>query len=136
MSRGLRNNNPLNIRHNPDKFVGEVLGSDKSFKTFDTMANGYRAAFVTLHTYLTKYDRYTIEKIIKAWAPPEDNNDTEAYIRAVEKESGISRLKLLNDRSGDDYIKIVAAMSKVENGIAADMAEVKRGFTLQSKIKQ
>ena len=136
MARGLRNNNPLNIRHNSDKFVGEVSGSDKSFKTFDTMAHGYRAAFVTLHTYLTKYKRDTIEKIITAWAPPEDNNDTESYIRAVEKESGIPRSWKLTQKHSEAYILIVAAMSKVENGVAADMAEVKRGFALQSKIKQ
>ena len=135
MARGLRNNNPLNIRHNSDKFVGEVSGSDKSFKTFDTMAHGYRAAFVTLHTYLTKYKRDTIEKIITAWAPPEDNNDTESYIRAVEKESGISRGQILTAECGKAYMNIVAAMSKVENGVAANMAEVLRGFLLQSKLK-
>ncbi|MFR9165001.1 MAG: structural protein P5 [Dysgonomonas sp.] len=134
MARGLRNNNPLNIRHNSDTFVGEVPGNDKAFKSFKDMAHGYRAAFVTLHTYLVKYRRDTIEKIIKAWAPPEDNNDTEAYIVAVEKQSGVARDKALTDKSGSDYIKIVGAMSKVENGKPAVMSEVESGFKLQWKI--
>lgn len=134
MARGLNNKNPLNIRHSSDTFVGEVTGNDKAFKSFKDMAHGYRGAFVTLHTYLTKYKRDTIEEIIKAWAPPEDNNDTESYIAAVVKQSGIARDKVLTDKSGDDYIKIVAAMSKVENGKDAVLSEVEDGFKLQAKI--
>ena len=61
--RGLRNNNPLNIRHSADSFQGEIKGSDTAFK------------------------------------------------------------------------KIVAAMSRIENGCAANMTEVRAGFKLQSKIK-
>jgi hypothetical protein len=60
--RGIRNNNPLNIRHNADVFQGETKGEDKSFKTFSTMPYGYRAAFVTLATYLSR-GWNTIEKI-------------------------------------------------------------------------
>ena len=51
--RGIRNNNPLNIRHSRDRFQGEVVPSrDGAFKQFSSMAYGYRAAFVTLATYL------------------------------------------------------------------------------------
>lgn len=134
MARGLNNNNPLNIRHSSDVFVGEVVGNDKAFKRFKDMAYGYRAAFVTLHTYLSKYRRNTISKIIAAWAPPEDNNDTEGYIASVVKQSGIPADKALTDKSGDDYIKIVAAMSKVENGVPAIISQVEDGFRLQGKI--
>lgn len=134
MARGLRNNNPLNIRHSGDKWQGEVPSTDKSFIQFSSMAYGYRAAFVTLHTYLVKYGRDTIEKIIKAWAPPEDNNDTESYITAVVKKSGIARDKVLAANDGEAYIRIVVAMSEVENGIVAILPDVTAGFKLQSKI--
>ena len=136
MARGLRNNNPLNIRHSSDTFVGEMPGSDKAFKTFTDRAYGYRAAFITLHTYLVKYRRDNIELIIKAWAPPEDNNNTRAYIEEVEKLSGVARNKVLTTTSGNDYIHIVAAMSKVENGVSAVMSEVESGFELQGKISR
>jgi hypothetical protein len=130
--RGLRNNNSLNIRHNSDHFQGEIKGKDKSFKTFETMPYGYRAAFVTLGTYLSKgYN--TIEKIIAKWAPPTENN-TQAYVSAVEKYSGVSRNKELTAADGADYILIVAAMSFVENGINADINQIKAGFALQNKI--
>jgi len=130
--RGIRNNNPLNIRHNAGVFKGEINGKDKTFKTFSTIPYGYRAAFVILHTYLTK-DCNTIEKIITRWAPPSENN-TQAYIAKVEKWSGIPKDKVLTAADGADYMLIVAAMSAVENGINADINQVKAGFDLQNKI--
>ena len=134
LPRGLRNNNPLNIRRNGDHFQGEVVaGSDREFKQFTSMAYGYRAAFVVLGTYLA-HGRNTIEKIIRAWAPPTENN-TEAYIANVEKRSGVGRNKVLTADSGGDYRKIVAAMSHCENGVPAVMADVEAGFRLQLKIK-
>ena len=132
-SRGLRNNNPLNIRHNADNFKGEIKGRDTSFKTFSSMPYGYRAAFVTLGTYLSR-GWNTIEKIITKWAPPTENN-TESYIAHVERWSGVPRNKELTARDGSDYILIVAAMSFVENGQNADISAVQAGFKLQSKIK-
>ena len=130
--RGLRNNNPLNIRHNADVFQGEVKGTDKSFKTFSSMPYGYRAAFVTLGTYLSR-GWNTIEKIIAKWAPPTENN-TEGYITNVEKWSGVPKNKVLTAASGADYIMIVAAMSAMENGRNADISDVQAGFNLQTKI--
>jgi len=130
--RGYRNNNPLNIRHNADVFQGETKGNDKSFKTFSTMPYGYRAAFVTLATYLSR-GWNTIEKIISRWAPPIEN-DTEKYIANVEKWSGVPRNKVLTAANGADYVMIVSAMSAVENGVTADINQIIEGFNLQSKI--
>jgi hypothetical protein len=134
ISRGIRNNNPLNIRHNVDLFQGEVRpGTDKAFKQFTSAAYGYRAAFVTLGTYLAR-GKNTIEKILNAWAPPSENN-TSGYIAHVEQWSGIPRNKVLTANSGEDYVKIVIAMSKVENGIDAVPSDVRAGFDLQTKLK-
>ena len=130
--RGLRNNNPLNIRHSSDKFQGEVTGKDPAFKTFISMPYGYRAAFVTLATYLSKGCN-TIEKIITRWAPPTENN-TAGYIANVERWSGVLRNQELTATDGADYIMIIAAMSFVENGINANITEVRAGFKLQTKI--
>lgn len=136
MSRGLRNNNPGNIRVNKEKFQGEIQPSkDRAFKQFVSMAYGYRAVFVILHTYLAKEGVNTVDAIIRRWAPPEDNNDTSGYIRQVEKLSGVGRMKKLDASSGTDYIKIVAAISRVENGVPADLLEVEEGFSLQNKLK-
>jgi hypothetical protein len=132
-SRGLRNNNPLNIRKNAEQFQGEIKGKDKSFKTFLSLPFGYRAGFVILGTYLSQ-GLNTIEKIIAHWAPPTEN-DTESYITHVERWSGVLRNKVLTASSGADFILIVAAMSFVENGQNADISAVQAGFKLQTKIK-
>jgi hypothetical protein len=131
--RGLRNNNPLNIRHNADVFQGETKGNDKSFKTFISMPYGYRAGFVVLHTYLTKHGLNTIEKKIARFAPPSEN-DTQAYIRTVVRYSGVAADEVLTAASGDKYILIVSAMSFVENGVNADIQQIKAGFALQNRI--
>jgi hypothetical protein len=130
--RGVRNNNPLNIRHSADTFQGETKGEDKAFKTFISMVYGYRAAFVTLATYLSQ-GLNTIEQIVSRWAPPNENN-TGGYIAKVEKYSGVPRNKELTVADGADYIMIVSAMSFVENGKNADISEVRAGFKLQTKI--
>jgi hypothetical protein len=131
--RGIRNNNPLNIRHSADVFQGEIKGNDKSFKTFVSMPYGYRAGFTILHTYLVKYDCKTIEKIVARFAPPTENN-TQVYISAVVKYSGVAPDEALTAISGGKYILIVSAMSFVENGVNADISQIKAGFNLQTKI--
>lgn len=134
MSRGLNNNNPLNIRKGGDLFQGEVYPSkDPAFKQFKTPEWGYRAAFVTLATYLQR-GLNNVEKIIKTWAPPTENH-TASYITTVVQRSGVGRKKVLSASSGSDYCKIVAAMSYCENGVDAVMSDVEAGFKLQNKIK-
>ena len=130
MPRGLRNNNPLNIRISTDKFVGEVRPSqDKAFKQFDTMAHGYRAAFRVLRTYINNYKCDTIRKIISRWAPKNENH-TENYIKVVSERSGITADEPILADNREMMIRIVAAMSFVENGREAVMSDVIRGWEL------
>ena len=128
MPRGLRNNNPLNIRISTDKFVGEVQPSqDKAFKQFDTMAHGYRAAFRVLLTYINNYKCDTIRKIISRWAPATENN-TLAYVMTVSDRAGISPDAPISADNQEMMVRIVAAMSYVENGVEADRVEVLDGW--------
>ena len=88
LPRGLRNNNPGNIKRNSDVFQGEKTSSDKEFKQFKSMAYGYRAIFKILSNYYRNYKLDTIRKIIGRWAPENENN-TNAYIKAVSDYAGI-----------------------------------------------
>ena len=126
LPRGLRNNNPGNIRRNSDVFQGEVNPSrDKDFKQFKSMAYGYRAVFKILSNYHRVYKLTTIRKMISRWAPENENN-TAAYVSLVSSYSGIGPDDLLNfDR--EQMIRIVAGMSKVENGREANMYDVIAG---------
>lgn len=131
MSRGLRNNNPGNIRQNSDNFLGEIKPSaDSAFKQFESIEYGYRAMFVTLNTYQKRYGLSTIRTMISRWAPSKDNNDTEAYIRAVSSESGVPENSHITSTNKDVMVPIVAAMSRVENGVTANITEVQRGWDL------
>ena len=126
--RGLRNNNPGNIRINGDKFQGEVIPSrDKEFKQFESMAYGYRAIFKILRNYQVNYKLNTIRQMIGRWAPESENN-TLAYVMTVSSRSGISPDDPVSADNREMMIRIVAAMSFVENGVEADMSDVIAGW--------
>lgn len=130
MSRGLRNNNPGNIRRSGTRFRGEVLpGSDPSFKEFYTAALGYRAMFVVLDTYARRYALKSIREMITRYAPPSENF-TEGYIRFVARTAGITPDEELNTRRPQDMIPVVMAMSEIENGTPANIGDVHRGWNL------
>lgn len=129
-SRGYRNNNPGNIRINGDKFQGEVIPSqDKEFKQFESMSYGYRAIFKILRNYQINYKLNTIRLMISRWAP-KNENDTANYISFVSERSGIPADDPIRTDNREMMIRIVAAMSKVENGQEADMCDVIDGWEL------
>ena len=130
MSRGLRNNNPGNISRSKVRYKGEVHPSrDPEFKEFSTMAYGYRAVIVLLDTYRSRYGLNTIRQMLNRYAPPEDNF-TEGYVRFVSDYSGVMPDEIVDTRAEKDMIPIVSAMSKIENGVAANIADVERGWEL------
>ncbi|MBR5613278.1 MAG: hypothetical protein IKW43_09105 [Bacteroidaceae bacterium] len=75
MTRGLRNNNPLNIRHSADQWQGaRAHQTDPSFVQFENMAYGYRAAWKVLESYWNYFStrglHFNVRSIIGRWAPP------------------------------------------------------------------
>ena len=89
ISRGLRNNNPLNIRRNSTKWKGLAeCQPDPEFFSFIDACWGYRAAFVTLRNYFLRHSLKSLRGWIHRWAPPVEN-DTDAYVRAVVVLSGL-----------------------------------------------
>lgn len=130
MSRGLANCNPGNIRLSRVRYKGEVRPSrDPAFRQFETLAWGYRAIFVLLDTYRTRHGLDTIRGMISRWAPPAENR-TETYVRAVAEAVGIPADRPLDTRDRTTMLRMAAAISRVENGIAADMDEVEKGWEL------
>ena len=132
-ARGLRNNNPGNIRKSKDLFLGEIRPSaDKSFKQFENMAYGYRAMFRILGNYVRHYKLDTLEKVITRWAPPKENN-TNNYIKSVSEWSGVDKDSKVWIDNRQQMCSIVAAMSRMENGVKANMSEVEQGFDLAQR---
>ncbi len=113
MSRGIRNNNPGNIRHGIDwDGLDKDQSKDEEFSQFSTPEYGIRAMFKILKTYNDKYNLNTIEGIINRWAPPIEN-DTESYIDFVSSKVGKDRSEVLDQ---EDYILLVKAIIHMENG--------------------
>lgn len=130
MTRGLRNNNPGNIRISGIKYQGEIQPSkDKSFKQFSSMPYGYRAMFVILKHYYIRGHLTTISQMIQRWAPANENNII-AYINHVSAWSGIHKDTVLEITSKGMMCAVVAAMSRVENGIKANSTDVQKGWDL------
>lgn len=127
--RGLRNNNPGNIRRNADVFQGEKTSSDKNFKQFTGMAYGYRAIFKILSNYYRNYSLKTIRQMIGRWAPENENN-TSAYVSLVSSYAGIGPDDIVDINNREQMIRIVSGMSKAENGREADMSDVIAGWNL------
>lgn len=130
MTRGLRNNNPLNIRRNNTQWQGLApVQKDKAFFTFIAPEWGYRAALRTLQNYNRVHGLTTIRQWIERWAPPCEN-DTEAYIRCVCQRTGMP--ESAEPRISNEVVmcSIVAAMSYFENGVPAVIEDVHKGWKL------
>lgn len=85
--------------------------------------------FVLLHTYGRRYGIDTIEKMIARYAPVAENH-TQKYIDAVSEWSGVPATSHLTTTNADVMVPIVAAMSRVENGVPAVMKDVEAGWKL------
>jgi len=80
--RGLRNNNPGNVRAvNGVTWVGQT-GEDAGFCVFDTMENGIRCLAKVLLAYQSRHGLLTLRGLINRWAP-DTENDTDAYLEDV-----------------------------------------------------
>lgn len=96
--RGIRNNNPGNIRISNANWRGKVAledNTDTVFEQFETIEYGIRALFVLLRTYIVKKELNTVKKIITAYAPANEN-DTKAYIKSVCKKTGFDENEKLS----------------------------------------
>jgi len=130
VSRGLRNNNPGNIRISSTKWQGEITPSkDKSFKQFSSMAYGYRAVIKLLQNYRKLYHLKTIAELINRWAPSNENN-TAGYITRVCKEMQVPSTHVPDVEDEATMCAMAAAISLVENGVSANMNDVCKGWEL------
>lgn len=113
--RGIRNNNPANIRRSSTKWQGEAATqTDASFVQFITPEYGIRALSKVLDTYATKYGLNTVSGIINRFAPPSENN-TGAYVAAVARALGVLPDQKISVAAYKP--QLIAAIIKHENGI-------------------
>ena len=124
LPRGIRNNNPLNIRRGKDQWQGlRAQQTDASFCQFESLEYGWRAAFYLLtRTYYYKYRLFTIRAIINKWAPnkwaPPQENLTSTYIANVSRLTGIPPDEPIGIPSDQPqrWMAVGMAMAIQENG--------------------
>lgn len=127
--RGIRNNNPLNIRIG-NTWLGERTNpTDPAFEEFVSIEYGLRAAFCILRRYIRRYHKNTVPAIVSTWAPASENN-TQRYIDIVCKRSGISQTQQIRFEDKTTMCKLVEAMAFVECGQPIDGKKIEKGYSM------
>lgn len=118
--RGIRNNNPLNLRediHGGDAWDGEaLLDWDSSFEEFKSPKWGIRAGAKTLRNYQRLHGLYTVNGIISRFAPSIENNTT-SYVNHVASKLGVHADQAINLDDKATLTQLVNVIIKHENGI-------------------
>ena len=127
--RGIRNNNPLNLRVG-NNWKGEVSQpTDHTFEQFTEMKWGVRAAFIVLRNYIVRHKLNTIRKIITRWAPSNENN-TQRYIDIVSQLSGINPTEAIRYEDKTTMVSLVDAMIRVECGQPVERRIIIKAYDL------
>lgn len=140
-SRGYRNKNPGNLNYIADPqraWRGQIgMGdswmdpSKRRFGEYDTHANGIRAIAGQLVVNQTRRGLSTIAAQIGSWAPPSDNNNTDAYVRRVATAVGVTPTARVDVRSYSVMRPLVAAIIDMEcAGQPYADAEIDEGLAL------
>ena len=115
--RGIRNNNPGNIRLSNDNWQGlAVQQTDPAFFVFTAPEFGIRALTRVLKNYQARHGLNTLRGIINRWAPPNEN-DTGAYIRNMEQWTGLDADQPLDLNQPYVLGALVPAIIRMENGL-------------------
>lgn len=131
--RGIRNNNPGNIRYDGKiVWLGEMRPDTEGYCIFSAPTYGIRAMFITFRTYQEVHRLNTPRLMLSRWAPRIEN-DLDAYLRDVCSRGGFSpELPLDLNVLG---VKWCQCITQHENGIdpynadlyhiAIDMAQLR-----------
>lgn len=112
--RGIRNNNPGNLRHSGTSWRGmSAQQTDVHFVQFETPEYGIRALGKLLDTYYTRYGLNTVRGIISRYAPSTEN-DTAAYVETVAKKLSVRPDDVINVIGKKQ--KLIEAIIEHENG--------------------
>ena len=128
-NRPTRNNNPGNIKKSSRTYFGET-DVDSEYESFRTPEQGYAAMFDLLNR---RYAGMTLSEALHKYAPVYDGNDTEKYIRFVEKKSGLSRDDFVVNINNHKSIDMVKYMSIYEGMKGFQDEDISLGWIIWSK---
>lgn len=119
LPRGIRNNNPGNLRITNIKWQGKVpvaQNTDEAFEQFQSMAFGIRAMLMDIINDIKK-GKNTLQTLISEFAPSNENN-TAAYVAFVSRVANVPANAVIRPDDRATLGRIIAAMIRKENGIS------------------
>lgn len=136
LTRGMRNNNPLNIEKG-NSWQGERnTQSDRRFEEFISLEYGLRAGFLILKKYLARppkgYGLETLTQIINRWAPRSENN-TSSYVEFVSARSQVSKTERLKWTDKNKLCRIVQAMCIIESNADISFGRIENAYALANQ---
>lgn len=137
--RGIRNNNPGNIKNNEKiDWLGEVPENaklDDAFEEFSSIELGIRAMMILLRNYQRIHGLRSVKEIIGRYAPERDKlNNTPYYIRYVSVHLEVPADAPIDLSDKATMINMVDSIIFMENGVRVDKAVIEKGWEL-AKIK-
>jgi hypothetical protein len=114
LPRGIRNNNPCNLKFT-EAYIwrGQIGKDDGGFVVFKSAAYGIRAFCMVMQHYERYLGCVTVMDYVYRFAPPPENN-TAAYGEFIAKQLGLSKYDALPIHKRDD--EIVKSFILYENG--------------------
>ena len=126
LTRGIRNNNPLNIKISKSKWVGKIKEGKKDpvFEEFDTLVNGLRAAIKLTQNYIRRMGLNTVEEIIRRWCPDETQDAYVSFVLSVMQKNlnGFDKNEPILWHDFDTIYVLISAMAWQESRMKVDRA--------------
>lgn len=132
VARGIRNNNPGNIRkgENWEGLDKEKTKEERDFCVFKDAFWGIRAMCRILLNYERMYGICTVQSIITRYAPTFEN-DTTRYMEFLCKRLNVDKKQKLNLTQPEVMIELIKALIVYENGgNPYTDAEIRQGMLL------
>lgn len=114
--RGIRNNNPGNIRRGENWLGLRDEQTDTAFCQFKEIKYGIRALARILRTYQSKYGLKTVSLILNRFAPSNEN-DTKSYIGHVASSLGVGRDDAIDVKEEGVMLSLIRSIIRHENGM-------------------
>lgn len=130
--RGIRNNNPGNIEHNPaNDWLGlaplDEWGDEKRFCVFTHPHFGIRVTAYLLHKYYHTYGLTSVYEMLKRYAPKKEN-DTLAYARFVAGYMGVKHDAPLERFGWAELREMIPGVIRFECGVQPYTWEIEAGI--------
>lgn len=110
-TRPWRNTNPGNLVPGQISKRNGAIGKAGGFAVFPDYESGHAALLDSLKT---QHGNKSIDQLMEVYAPRSDQNDTDAYIKFIRKQTGVKDDRKVKDFSKAEFEKLWRAIEKME----------------------